>query len=515
MKIQSQILFLNLLTFSFKEVLAAGIFLGPHQVLVIQERSFFFSKNFKATSFGLPSIQSDLSVDLGAQNDSVYEPSPTTFEANDEYHTLHDLARPVFEKSYSMEKRKPNLSNIPLPESAATFYYGCSPEMEIVESCESINWLNTYLKARRDDINAGVPGKFLHAVMGQDISDVGLVASTIMYAFYLNETCKSNQLCTVPVINMKRAELPSHAEIRWLIESCQIDQSSLIFVDEIDLSYYDLFGSLKLVLVNSNKLPIKQEALKDAVVEIFSCSKGESAYPWVETVTVGQDCSCSTLIAEKFALTSPEILTGQGFSRLLLAGILIDTGNLTNPHCTSKDKYMATLLISGAGRFGCNGLYHILKYKMYDVSGLKIVDILHKDFKKWTRAGKPDAAASRLVATHLGMSSIGLSIAQLVAHEDTSYQEIKNFQQMEKLQLFMIVSGYYDSQKNFKREILVSAESMELMRNLIRFFDSRLPFKVLHQPGIRDEMKAFEVNKVTSRKTIERLLEEFGGTSKG
>ncbi|XP_059440492.1 uncharacterized protein LOC132172946 isoform X2 [Corylus avellana] len=271
-----------------------------------------------------------------------------------------------------------------------------------------------------------------------------------MYAFYLNETCKSNQLCTVPVINMKRAELTSHAEIRWLIESCQIDQSSLIFVDEIDLSYYDLFGSLKLVLVNSNKLPIKQEALKEAVVEIFSCRKGESTYPWVETVTAGQDCSCSTLIAEKFALTSPEILTGQGFSRLLLAGILIDTGNLTSPHCTSKDKYMASLLISGAGRFGCNGLYHILKYKMYDVSDLKIVDILHKDFKKWTRVGKLDAVGSQLVAPHLGMSSIGISITQLAAHEDTSYQEIKNFQKMEKLQLFMIVSGYYDSQKNFK-----------------------------------------------------------------
>jgi exopolyphosphatase len=142
-----------------------------------------WSKIFKATSFGLPSIPSDLSVDLGAQNDSVYDPSPTTFEANDEYHTLHDLARLAFEKSYSMEKRKPNLSNIPLPESAATFYYGCSPEMEIVESCESINWLNAYLKARRDDINAGVPGKFLHAVMGQDISGKP-VLSTLIFPCY-------------------------------------------------------------------------------------------------------------------------------------------------------------------------------------------------------------------------------------------------------------------------------------------------------------------------------------------
>lgn len=37
----------------------------------------------------------------------------------------------------------------------------------------------------------------------------------------------------------------------------------------------------------------------------------------------------------------------------------MDTGNLSSPHCTSKDKYMATLLINGAGRFGFNGLYQI------------------------------------------------------------------------------------------------------------------------------------------------------------
>lgn len=42
--------------------------------------------------------------------------------------------------------------------------------MEIVESCESIYRLNNYLRSRKDDVKAGVPGKFLHAVIGQDIS---------------------------------------------------------------------------------------------------------------------------------------------------------------------------------------------------------------------------------------------------------------------------------------------------------------------------------------------------------
>lgn len=116
------------------------------------------------------------------------------------------------------------------------------------------------------------------------------------------------------------------------------------------------------------------------------------------------------------------------------------------------------------------------------------------------------------------MSSIGISLEQFLAHERSSKEEIKYFQQSEKFRLLMIVSGYYDAEKNFKREILVSAESVELMRNLLSFFSSNashLPLKAMHRPSLRDDMKAFEIDKVTSRKTIERLLEEFGGASKG
>lgn len=135
-----------------------------------QPSSGRWSKIVLSTSFAFPSSTSDLNLDLSSQNDAVYGPSLTTFEANDKYNTSHDQAMLAFEKSYSMEKRKQNLSNIPLPQSAATFYNGISPEMEIVESCESIYRLNNYLRGRKDDVKAGVPGKFLHAVIGQDIS---------------------------------------------------------------------------------------------------------------------------------------------------------------------------------------------------------------------------------------------------------------------------------------------------------------------------------------------------------
>ncbi|OVA14994.1 DHHA2 [Macleaya cordata] len=477
------------------------------------------SKFGTAPSFSSVSVASVSETDLDEGNDLVKESILRAYVANEGSYTIPAAVKPTVQRTYSLNKSKSDLSKIPLPQSAASFYSGnLPPRVEIVESCESIDRLNQYLKDKRDFIRAGVPGMFLHAVMGQEATDVGSVASTIMYAFYLNETLKSIQLCTVPIINMKRADLSSHAELIWLLDSCHIDIASLIFIDEIDLSYYYVFGSLKLVLLNGHKLQTKNESLKEAVVEIFNCKKDDSTYSWVETVTTGQDCSCCTLVAEKFSLASPEMLVGQGFSRLLLAGILLDTGNLKNSRCTSKDKYMATLLINGAGRFGCNGLYQILRYKMYDISELKIGDILRKDFKKWTRVGKPENAASRLMVSHIGMSSIGISVGQLLSHKDSASQDIILFQQSEKLRLLMIVSGYYDAQKNFKREILVSAESPELMRNLLHFFNSnssQLPLKVLHKPGLREELKAFEIdNKITSRKTIERLLEEFGGTSR-
>ncbi|XP_073129308.1 uncharacterized protein [Henckelia pumila] len=386
--------------------------------------------------------------------------------------------------------------------------------MEVVVgsiSCQSVHKLNLYLKARRSDVNAGVPGRFLHAVLGRPhfAADVGSVASTIMYAFYLDQNHKSNQFCTLPIINMKRTDLDSCADLQWLLNSCHIDLSSLIFIDEIDLSYYDLFGSLKLVLLNCDAVPSEQEALKGAIVEVFNCSKVLS---FGNIVLLFQDASCCAIIAERFMQTSPEILSGRGFSRLLLAGILMDTGNLSSPQCTAKDNYMATLLIDGAGRFGCNGLYQILKHKTYGSASanLMVGDILLKEYKKLTRSDS--SSSSRSVALNIGMSSIGMSIGQLLSHDSTSTQEIIHFQNLEKVGLLMVVSGYYDPGKKFKREILVSAESAELLKKLLLFLDSnaaQIPLKVLSQPGLKEEMRVFEIEKVISRRTIERILDQF------
>ncbi|KAB5535015.1 hypothetical protein DKX38_018101 [Salix brachista] len=100
------------------------------------------SKIPRSTSFEFQSSQSDISFDLGGSNHSVKESSPDTFETTGEHQAVPVLSRPIVEKSFVLNKRKSNLSKIPLPQSAATFYNGFSPQFEIMESCESTERLN-------------------------------------------------------------------------------------------------------------------------------------------------------------------------------------------------------------------------------------------------------------------------------------------------------------------------------------------------------------------------------------
>ncbi|CAL9043396.1 unnamed protein product, partial [Musa banksii] len=436
------------------------------------------------------------------EHQSLYPNEQSNFE-KDQLAKSSDVETELTRASSDAERNsRPSTSSS--AQSAAAFFGNISlrNDSSILEACESIDRLNQYLRQRKADVEAGVPGQFLHAVIGQAVADVGSVVSTIACAFFLNETQTSSQHCVLPVINTKRADFMAHSELKWLLNSCRVDESSIVFVDEIDLSYHNRFGNLKLVLVNDHKLPPNKEGLKDVPIEMFNCK---------------EDGSCCTLISEKYAETSPEILAGQGFSRLLLSGILLDTKNLTGANCTAKDKYMATLLIKGAGRFGCSGLYQLLKYKISDISELQVRDILRRDFKKWsTYSGMITIGKHNIPNT--GMSSIGISIEELLKHEDSAAKEVIQFQESEKLRLFVIVSGHYDSQKNFKRELLVCTDTPEFMKNFLRFLSTNgtdFPLKSMNLVDLRHELRAFEINNMlTSRRSIEQLLDEFDGALK-
>lgn len=131
-----------------------------------------WSKNSKAGS-PVDNIQSKVNTKVDKENNLSRNSSLKAYKAiRDSYavtsQTISETS--TTERSFSINRKGTTLSRIPLPPTAAFFYNGYSTYMEVVESCDGIHKLNMYLKSRRDEINAGVPGKFLHAVLGQDSS---------------------------------------------------------------------------------------------------------------------------------------------------------------------------------------------------------------------------------------------------------------------------------------------------------------------------------------------------------
>lgn len=401
---------------------------------------------------------------------------------------------------------------------ASAFYNGGWLPLDGVLSCLSMLKINEFLKERRNDLDAGVPGKWLTIVLGGESSDLSTIVSTIMYAYFLTLTTKPELLCIVPLVNMQRADLALHPEVSWLFKSCGLDIASLVFLDEISLSYYHRFGSLRLVLVNHSRLAPGQEDLRDDVEEIIDIQdQAENKYPHVRTVISDEGVgSSSTIIAESFAKHHPEILCGRAVSRLMLASILLDTSNLTTERSTRRDVCMVTLLLNGAGRFGRNGLFKILRKKSHDLTAMSTNQILRKSYKQLMFTKGADEGWRGSSEGLVGMSSVPIPLQEVLKWEPHSVATILDFQRSTNLKLYVIVTGYYETPTTFKREVLIVAESDHILNNISNFIimnDTGVKFTIMHHPDLPVEMKTYIVEgKRVSRIAIQNIIEDFFST---
>lgn len=126
------------------------------------------SGRWSKTSSPLVVSRSDLDIDFNDSNEPLTV-SPDSGEGK-ELAIQVASPKPLVETPYHATKRQIDISSVPLPPSAALFYQGPSQQIKITESCASVYKLNKYLKASRDDVNAGVPGRFLHAVIGPNVA---------------------------------------------------------------------------------------------------------------------------------------------------------------------------------------------------------------------------------------------------------------------------------------------------------------------------------------------------------
>ncbi|KAI5066040.1 hypothetical protein GOP47_0018664 [Adiantum capillus-veneris] len=400
---------------------------------------------------------------------------------------------------------------------ASAFYNGGSLNLHGVSCCPSIGKMNDFLDERRDDLHAGVPGKWLTVVLGKDSSDLSTIVATITYAYFLSVTTREDKLCIVPLVNMVRADLALHPDATWLLDSIGLHVSSLLFLDEINLSYFHRFGSLRLVLVNHTKLCPGQEGFKDDVEEILVVrEKVDNTYPHLKTVVSDKDVGSScTLLAEEFTKHHPEMLAGRALCRLLLAGILLDTTNLLSESTTRRDTSMATLLLNGAGKFGRNGLFKILKQKSHDLTNMSTNELLRKQFKmlNFDHSGaEKHSQQVRRYEENVGMSSLPIPVNAVLAWEEDSVLAIADFPRCMALGLFVLVTGYYETAELFKREILVVVKDDKLLESISTFLLANKSVKCILMPlkGVPSCMRGFSLEgKRISRTCIQTVLEDY------
>ncbi|XP_016499604.1 uncharacterized protein LOC107818171 isoform X2 [Nicotiana tabacum] len=177
--------------------------------------------------------------------------------------------------------------------------------------------LNRFLKDQRDKINSifngELKGKAKIVLSGPSNSTSSMVAA-ICYAWLLENRMRANEQgggeadantieVVVPVMNMTRRKMLKERQAAWLFHLVDIDAKSLLFSDEVDLETLLLSKQLSVLVVGEDILKTNGEVL----MAVSGC----------------------TILTDNYCEDAYDLLKTPILKKLLFAGILLDTQNLS------------------------------------------------------------------------------------------------------------------------------------------------------------------------------------------
>ncbi|KAL0441078.1 UNVERIFIED_CONTAM: hypothetical protein Sradi_0046700 [Sesamum radiatum] len=156
----------------------------------------------------------------------------------------------------------------------------------------------------------------------------------------------------VPVMNMRRGKMWKQRQAAWLFHHAGLDATSLLFSNEVDLETLMMEKQLSLLVVGEDILKTNGE--------------------------VGSPC---TVLTDNYCEDAYDLLQNPILKKLLLAGILLDTQNLSkSPRLSmTKDAEAVQLLSVGSAPNYRNTLYDQL---VQDQRGDKFFDVLLQTYGK-------------------------------------------------------------------------------------------------------------------------------------
>lgn len=213
-------------------------------------------------------------------------------------------------------------------------------------------------------------------VLGNESADMDSCCSALVAA-YLWDCYAQPKGGTLPLINIPRHDLRLRKDICWLFQSTGIEESQLLFRDDVALT-----PTSKLFLVdhNSPTNPGKVVAVLD-----HHASEGAQTNPAPDPFVLSDCGSCMSLVVSWFRGHLPsDFHWDQPLVTLGLAPLLIDTAALTNAKTRPLDQEVARFLRS-LGPIVDD--FNVLKKQKDSVEGFSSVELLRKDYKQWGRLG--------------------------------------------------------------------------------------------------------------------------------
>ncbi|KAF2826666.1 DHH phosphoesterase [Ophiobolus disseminans] len=336
-------------------------------------------------------------------------------------------------------------------------------------------------------------------VIGNESADLDSMSCSILYAYVRSLSPPKNAFTPlyVPITNIPAADIQLRPEYLAVFKHANIDSGHLITLDDLP-PLSDIQN--KLAPENTRWILVDHNALQGQLGKIYSSRVAgvidhhddEGKVPEDtsnEPRIIEKSGSCTSLIANycrpKWETSSLSALSSgaahaQGDSlsddvavvkrwdaavaQLGLASILIDTANLKDDNKTTEHDRKAVEYLEAkimlcpqlSTSFDRTSFYTEIDAAKREIGGLKLQDILRKDYKQWDQGG-----------LKLGISSVvkHIDFLQNKAGDETDTQSasgafletLKKFAKDRELDMYTLMTTSTSSKGNFQREILLLA----------------------------------------------------------
>ncbi|CAN6605730.1 polyphosphatase [Trichomonascus vanleenenianus] len=339
------------------------------------------------------------------------------------------------------------------------------------------------LRARIAHLKAlGPAGKAL-VVTGNESADLDSCVSSLLTAYYFSRRYSPGGHISsvridevIPLISIPKADLRLRPDVEYLLRRIGVTAQDLVFSEDVEELSSANGPELYAFLVDFNKLlPPLDRVFANRVVGILDHHDNEGHYSDLplEPRVIKRCGSCSSLVVNYWQKEFKRIgqsgpLEGDRSAiELALAPLLVDTNNMTlrveDEDRQSFDTLMDLLKQTGES-IDVDEFEHSLKTHKQMIEGMKLRDILRKDYKQWD--GTCTSNGDRM---NIGISAVVKSLGWLLENYPDFESVSKDFAAEKDVDLFAIMTSFGEGDA-FQRELALyptSDNAKDLMKELL------------------------------------------------